>query len=323
MGSIQLDVLEKCLNLSMLRKTLASLPKTLDETYARILQNMNEEYAPYALQLLQWLVFSFRLLSLEEAGEIIAFDTESYPRFDVARRLPNLLDIERICPNLIILTSYSGDYYTNDDNRDIQLAHYSVKEYLISDRIQPGIAQRFKIQEMSAHALVTQNCLDYLLHIGSLTDVHSCDKSENIEGFPLATYVANYWFRHARIGESHSDEIIRSCTCFLLENTEILEKSSRLWSQVEGISDTQSFMLGNGIIHPPLHYASGMGLIMVTQALLNEGNNVNAETSDGNTALQIASAIGHVSVTQLLVENGAGINVYGGTYNTALLAAST
>jgi hypothetical protein len=59
-----------------LRKTLKSLPRTLDDTYARILASINEAYSQDALRILQWLVYSTRPLLLEEVAEVVAVNTE-------------------------------------------------------------------------------------------------------------------------------------------------------------------------------------------------------------------------------------------------------
>jgi hypothetical protein len=49
----QLDTLGKCCNRAMLRKSLATLPRTLDQTYDRILTRIGEEYSKYAMRILQ------------------------------------------------------------------------------------------------------------------------------------------------------------------------------------------------------------------------------------------------------------------------------
>src|ERR1700677_4230327 len=68
----QLDVLRKCIKLDGLTKKLKSLPKTLDETYDRILQNIDDEYHNDAFNVLQWLAFSARPVTLAEVAEALA-----------------------------------------------------------------------------------------------------------------------------------------------------------------------------------------------------------------------------------------------------------
>lgn len=72
----QLDELRKCLTPKELRRALSSLPKTLDDTYARILYNINERHSADAFKILQWLVYSARPLLLEEVAEVAAVEIE-------------------------------------------------------------------------------------------------------------------------------------------------------------------------------------------------------------------------------------------------------
>lgn len=44
----------------MLQTTLQSLPRTLDDTYLRILLGIDQEYVRDAISVLQWLAFSAR-----------------------------------------------------------------------------------------------------------------------------------------------------------------------------------------------------------------------------------------------------------------------
>jgi hypothetical protein len=72
--SCQLDVLKKCKKRSSLVKSLESLPKTLDDTYARILASIEEDYQQEALRALIWLAFSQRPLRIEEVAETAVVD---------------------------------------------------------------------------------------------------------------------------------------------------------------------------------------------------------------------------------------------------------
>src|ERR1700727_3989815 len=78
----QLDELRKCAKLSELRRALNALPKTLDETYERILVKIDELYREDVQKVLQFLAFSARPVSLEEVVEALAVTFEGSPRFD-------------------------------------------------------------------------------------------------------------------------------------------------------------------------------------------------------------------------------------------------
>jgi hypothetical protein len=60
----------------MLRKAMTALPPTLDKTYDRILCPIAAEDAEYAVQMLLWLVFSERPLTVDEVAEVIAIEPD-------------------------------------------------------------------------------------------------------------------------------------------------------------------------------------------------------------------------------------------------------
>jgi hypothetical protein len=80
-AACQIDVLEDCLDYPLLKKALASLPTTLDETYRRILDTISDEHKSYAVRILQFLTFSERPLSIEEIVDAIAVNTDGDPYF--------------------------------------------------------------------------------------------------------------------------------------------------------------------------------------------------------------------------------------------------
>ena len=129
-----------------LRKTLKSLPKTLDDTYARILVSINEAYSQDAFRILQWLVYSARPLLLEEVAEIVAINTEE-AQFNPEDRLSDPRDLLTICSSLVTTVSVTteGNYGASNEATELRLAHFSVKEYLISDRIRNGLAFQYDI----------------------------------------------------------------------------------------------------------------------------------------------------------------------------------
>src|SRR5438105_321000 len=151
-AACQLDALGKCLNLPRLRKALKGLPDTLDGTYDRILCAIDKENSQDALKILQWLVYSARPLQIGEVVDAIAVYGDGNLRFDIESRLPDPQDILTICSSLVTIAG-----------PEIRLAHYSVKEYLVSDRIQYGRACQYSILEVPTNVSIAEICLAYLL----------------------------------------------------------------------------------------------------------------------------------------------------------------
>jgi len=307
----QLDVLRKCLKVDALRKALKSLPKTLDDTYARILLNIDEDYRQDAFRILRWLVYSARPLRIEEMVEVIATDTELL-QLNPENRLPDPRDLLTICSSLVTTISVTalGDVGTSNEATELRLAHFSVKEYLISDRFQQGIAFPYDIQSRGQDE-ITKTCLTYLLHFekGVLT-------SGNLTTFPLARYAAEYWFLHFR-STKDSDQAIK--LVMQLFQGDPFQNWIRLYdpdSPWEGADMERSI----GGFASSLYYASKEGLFRPVSLLIEKGADVNAQGGYHGNALQAASVEGHEAIAALLIKKGADVNAQSGYHGSALQA---
>jgi len=163
-AACQIDALESCLDYITLESALTSLPKTLDETYHRILQAIPSEHKRYATILLQLITYSEKPITVEEAVDAIAVRTDKPPYFSPKHRMPDPQEISRYCSSLVT-TIYvkKSSQYESEDRIELQLAHFSVKEYFLSDRLDGDIARNF--QERYAGAAISKICLAYLLHL--------------------------------------------------------------------------------------------------------------------------------------------------------------
>ncbi|PQK10157.1 hypothetical protein BB8028_0002g04810 [Beauveria bassiana] len=189
----QFETIEKCLSLDELRRALASLPPTLDATYARILKRLYPEHKSRAVRLLQLLVYSERPLRLDEAVDALAVEPTSEARFDPANRMPMPQEIVQYCAGLVSLTvrcSKSKLRYATE----IALAHFSVKEYLLSDRLKPSMGEQ--LNKRTATAALVELCVSYLL---SLESPVLPDRVGEL--YPFARYSAQYWSHYASVVE--------------------------------------------------------------------------------------------------------------------------
>jgi site-specific recombinase XerC len=73
----QLDVLRNCTTVRDIKKARNMLPPTLDETYERILLDIDRDEWEKARTALQWLIFYARPLRLQEIAEAVVIDPES------------------------------------------------------------------------------------------------------------------------------------------------------------------------------------------------------------------------------------------------------
>jgi ankyrin repeat protein len=342
LAACQLDALENCVEYRTLQNTLASLPNTLDETYSRILHSIPSEYKLNATRILQFLTYSERPLRIEEAADAIAVDTEGSHYFNPRYRMPDPREITRFCSSLVVLVSTTQDSYDKDEEVVVlQLAHFSVKEYLTSERLDKDVAHSF--QEVTAKASIATVCLAYLLHLDQNIQI------EKIRGtFPLAQYSAKYWMDHAVVAEAKDGKLqgfIEKLFCHHRNsywNCYSLYQPDRPWylgdegNSLPSNAQANIRSLGRAFPPPPmcnapmgrenpapaLYYASFGGLVNAVQYILSQGADVNAQGGKYATALQAASFRGHEKAAKLLLKAGADVNAHGGEYVTALYAAS-
>ena len=317
----QLDALKNCFNLPTLQKALESLPPTLDETYSRILCNIAEEHREYAITLLQWLTYSARPLRIEELAETVAINMEGEPWFDCDARFPEPRDILLICSSLVIIGDglKEGSSQVSDQRPTsvVRLAHFSVKEYLVSERVRAQPAKEYAIREIHANKSIAATCLAYLLQFDQYDNLPSDIMTE----FPLARYAAQYWIQHVKsIGKDLGSIQTLSMKLFLVCKTAYIN-----WVRFcdpENPWDEPNFIRGSTRIATPLYYVSFTGSIELVQSLLDKGVDVNAQDKPFDNALTAASYQGHEIVIRLLLDNGADVNAQGGLYDNALQAAS-
>ncbi|TLS21185.1 uncharacterized protein PpBr36_10655 [Pyricularia pennisetigena] len=295
--SCPLDSLEKCPDPISLREALKKLPRTLDETYARILSKIPPDYERNATRLLQFLTFSERPLQVEEAVDINAVNLKEKPRFNADYRMPEPDEISIYCSSLVVVMSKTDE--DGNIKRELQLAHFSVKEYLISDRLESNMSLHF--EERLARQCMAEICLAYLLDLSHDPTVVKLQKD-----WPLAEYAAQYWMGHAAqpgpnanglrnlvwkfVQSERSHQI-----CFGLYNPD------KPWHKADLNSS-------EGVEAPLLYYMALGNVLCAVEKILNDGADVNAQGGFYGNALQIASLGGHKEIVQILVDNGANIN---------------
>jgi ankyrin repeat protein len=328
----QLEALRKCQSPAALEKALGCLPKTLYETYDRILLNIDEEYKRDALSLLQWLAFSVNALSLSEVVDILATDpdTEHGPLFDQNRRLWNPRDILTICSSLITITvtdvrSQDEDNGVPEDplvhrarlaeTEEVRLAHFSVREYLVSEHLSQGDSKLsyYHFKQKLADTFIAKTCVAYLLQFNK----HNCIDENTHTSYPLSSYAARYWITHTQPDNDEDAMLLRLIMELLLPGDAVYSNWLELWNPDARWDHDRDVMKC-----PPIYYMSMAGLERVSRSLLTNGSDPNGRHGRHGSALQAASYHGKDAVVRLLLEVGVDIDARGGEYGNALQAAS-
>ena len=187
----QLETLRHVTN-SGVRAILEELPETLDETYERVLKNINENSRDHAHRLLQCLAVAVRPLHVEELAEILAFDfdytaLEGVPKFHVGWRPEDPVEaVLSICSSLVTIVD-------KGDSRVVHFSHLSVKEFLTSNHLESltGNLSTYQILPGRAHTIFAQACLGLLLHVDD-------NDNKSVKESPLAEYAARHWIAHTQ-----------------------------------------------------------------------------------------------------------------------------
>jgi hypothetical protein len=247
----------------MPRKFLASLPRTLDQTYDRILLAISEEYSEYAMRILQWLTFSARPLAVEEIAKVVAIDVTRDPAFDREEVLEDPLEALKICSSLVTISTVQSD----PAKQIISLAHYSVQEYLVSDRIKQGPARQYTMNEAECHGVIMDGCFKYVIQLQQPLP------EEVIQASALARYAAEYRSSHlGQTGEGMERLSQPAMGLMLTENSAYLiwiqlYNPDNPWMQPDPRTDLKS-------VAAPLYYAALLGLSTITKLLLIQGAEV-------------------------------------------------
>jgi hypothetical protein len=137
-------------------------------------------------------------LQLEEAVDAIAAPSEPNTRFDPQDRMPDACEIAAVCSSLVAVVgthyNHGNEGEESDDEESterepatetkiqvnsnsngrttelrLQLAHFSVKEYLISGRIENDFEKH--LQESAARSTIARVSLVYLLSLSKGLEV--------------------------------------------------------------------------------------------------------------------------------------------------------
>ena len=317
----QLDALSSCITRSMLRKSLSKLPATLYGTYERILGAISDEYSSLVLRILRWLAFSSRPLLLEEIAEVIAIDTEREPAFNEDDVLEDPFDVLKLCSSLINISSrdwLDGTVCSEPDVKIVCLSHYSVKEYLVSDRIHHGPAKFYSLQDNLCHRYIAECCIKYLrFKTASPLTVDTTDFSL------LIRYSAQHWINHVRSMTKTDKALTELIVEFLTVHTDAYLNWARIFDVDCPLNDPDIRKTAEKV-PSPLYVASISGLTEISEHLIDfVGADVHARGGMYGYALLAAAAEGHQKVVELLLSKGADINTYAQESGTALQAASS
>jgi ankyrin repeat protein len=340
----QIERLSRCFPQSI-RRALNELPKTLDETYDRTLQDIDEEKRGYTYRLFQCLTVSVRPLYVKELVEVFAIelDAETMPGFNANWRPEDAEEaVMSACSTLVTIVEGHG-------SKVVQFSHFTVKEYLTSSRLaNSNLVSHYHIPLLSAHTFLARACLCILLQLDDTMD------EDRIKDFPLAQYAAWYWIEHAQFESVTSliqdemdylfdkdkphfacwvwlHDVDKSWSSFSIRPPKQPDALPLYYAALCGFRDTIERLIctspedvnARGGTHvTPLHAALAKGHLEVAVFLTEHGADSSARNIEGDTPLHLASRSRHARVIRALLDHGADPNSVTKGKETSLLIAS-
>ncbi|CUS14582.1 unnamed protein product, partial [Tuber aestivum] len=310
-----LRILEECMEPKAVRDALRELPEDLDSIYARILEAIPKRQKEYIRRAMNWLAFSAEPLTLSQLAEavVIEYNVDKYG--EDSENLFDTYSLMSICPSLISFEDARDGESSSQDSWRLRLAHFSVKEYLISDRAARGPSAYYHISEEKANLRMGHACLGRILrHSGEGTI-----RGNKVEKTSFLYHSARHWFTYFRSIEYTAP------TPLFEAAVKVLELGQAWLDMYDPDNPWQSDPLDSRTYPPAIYYCSLLNLVTAFKLLVNrkeEAVNVNAQGGHYGNALQAAAKNGTEPIVRLLLERGADVNARGGYYGNALQAAA-
>ncbi|KAH8585985.1 hypothetical protein B0O99DRAFT_695912 [Bisporella sp. PMI_857] len=300
----QLGILRRCNNKSSLDKALANLPLTLEETYNRILDGIPNMYKEETITTLQWLVYSFRPMTVQELAKALTINLKVRPpKYDPDKKLWTSEHLLDYCSSLVRQED-------DGDVRVVSFSHQSVREYLLSSTGSQGPRSDLQFDTILCHKVIAECCLAYLLRPEEGREAKTFYVRRCLEH-----YAAENFWKHARLAEEKGFIVDLALAVFSSQWSWTILVNANESHFLSSIMDlhqhhNKSFKAGaeSRNFTLPLRYASVTGLVRVTEKLLHEWPNIDRHDRRWSIALVKSSKLGFYDIVKLLVEAGCDYN---------------
>jgi ankyrin repeat protein len=272
-------------------------------------------------------------MMISEVIDGLAVDIDDQPGLNLRRRLQDEDDVLQICSGFVEvdLEDRHRRYNSNEPDinniikvRVLRIAHFTVQEYLESDRLPQQLRDKFGLNATLGHQEMVRIFVAYLSDPRLSAEAHRERSREPvIAAYPLAEYAANHWCLHYRQASSHYKDL-DDLVLELFTNSQIYATWGGLTKDVPVEEVWQS-----GKPLPLLYIPALFGLDSICLRLLqmkapNEYQELVNENVQGfGTVLHAACESGETRTAELLLEHGADANIQGDSYRTALVTATS
>ena len=309
-----------------IRQMIKKIPNELGSLYDYILSQIKNQKR--AAQMMQWVCFALRPLSLNELRYAMVVDiTNDFNSLEECQGSVNFAKTdEQMKRRVKSLSGGLAETVEYEDRQTVRFIHQSVNDYLIErglQKLDPSFfvdvkhylsksglptldASLFDNIVGLAHFRISRSCVKYVIfkgiweevkRIGDLTHTSLMTKEREIDSrFPLLRYSGN-WVSHAQCVEKQRIPQADLLSLSRWPSGHALPSREMTFLYVE--SDVRDARTAN-----LLHIASQNGLLSVIEKAVNSGKSFDLDSKDldGLTPLSRAVKGGHEAVVRLLIQ---------------------
>ncbi|KAF2662141.1 ankyrin [Lophiostoma macrostomum CBS 122681] len=218
-ASLQLQILQDYDGGRDILTAVGLLPSDINKTWELLLRNIDaaqqfEEGPEIVKKILQWLAAAARPLKLCEVRAAVAVGTLQ-TRVSIGDNLSEAAWLCRLCGPLVRLTSDE-----NPDARELSLAHFSLKEFLVSGKLRQSehaTVHKYDVVPSDTNAYLAAVSLTYLSSEELSQPYHSRQELEALrQNYKLLDYVTVYGGVHLLSLDRADETIIELLSCLLI-----------------------------------------------------------------------------------------------------------
>ncbi|KAF8534915.1 hypothetical protein BDD12DRAFT_940572 [Trichophaea hybrida] len=263
-----------------IRKTLNTLPANLGEVYTDILRRVSSDNRPTVKEILRWVAFAQRPLTLQELSIAIAVRPEDTSMASIADKMET--DLRKVVSRLL------GPIIEIRSDDTVHFVHFSVKEFLMGmNDWSEGHAYRdelspFLLSYTYSHSRIALACLTYLAFEefeeeskAVLFEQDSCHRhivEDQCRKNQFLGYAAYYWFEHAKQTPEGSNEY-EACYRAFLRLGEYAGKMDLAYLVFTSLHN-RTF-----VSTTPLHFVASLGFSSFTHKLLSHKDKIDAQVA--------------------------------------------
>lgn len=281
-----------------------NLPDGLEYTYETLLCSTAARYPTRIDEmrlLLRCLACAASPLSASQLSEIMAMQPEQrYIDFDSVTTDPY--------DALEIIASFVTIHQEHHNGGFIKLSHYSLDEYLCSERILRGRARDFHVDVKEVNAWLTSVCLQYLtfsIFDDSPADINMESDPDDKHSYTLLPYAASNWFGHMYKAKGLPDfkQRYQPYLSWFVNGHEGTAYYNA-WQQF----CFESNMYYKGSLNSPICFAIRCSLDELFEYLLPMVPGIDHCFEDGFTCLAVAAVFDNTAIARSLLYLGAYID---------------